>query len=193
VSNTNLHNMRDLSTRGSSTGAGFQFEFYCQNCTHTWKSRFKPYRPGQLTALFGMFSSFLPGKVHLASRGVHAFADAHSRSAYDAALADAMQVAHTEFNVCPQCDEGVCNECWDGRKQQCNDCVAKYGAGGAATAAAATSAAGPKCPNCQTTSDGGRFCAECGFDMASTHKSCPGCGAMVGRQARFCTDCGHGF
>jgi predicted amidophosphoribosyltransferase len=40
---------------------------------------------------------------------------------------------------------------------------------------------------------GGRFCAECGFDMASTHKSCPGCGTMCARAARFCPDCGHGF
>jgi membrane protease subunit (stomatin/prohibitin family) len=49
------------------------------------------------------------------------------------------------------------------------------------------------CPNCRTPSSGGRFCGECGFDMASTHKSCPGCGTMVLRQARFCTDCGHSF
>ena len=52
---------------------------------------------------------------------------------------------------------------------------------------------GMYCPNCQTASQGGRFCHECGFDMASTHKSCPGCGATMPRQARFCTDCGHGF
>ena len=49
------------------------------------------------------------------------------------------------------------------------------------------------CPNCQTPSQGGRFCHECGFDMASTHKSCPGCGSVMPRAARFCTDCGHGF
>jgi hypothetical protein len=57
----------------------------------------------------------------------------------------------------------------------------------------AVEAAAVVCPNCQTPSQGGRFCHECGFDMASTHKSCPACGATMMRQARFCTDCGHGF
>ena len=57
----------------------------------------------------------------------------------------------------------------------------------------APAAVGPVCPNCQVLSEGGRFCHECGFDMASTHKSCPGCGTTVSRQARFCPDCGHGF
>ena len=58
---------------------------------------------------------------------------------------------------------------------------------------AATAAATLACPNCQTPSQGGRFCHECGFDMASTHKSCPACGVTMMRQARFCTDCGHAF
>jgi membrane protease subunit (stomatin/prohibitin family) len=54
-------------------------------------------------------------------------------------------------------------------------------------------AAGLSCPNCRSAHGGGRFCAECGFDLASTHKSCPDCGAMATRQARYCNDCGHGF
>ncbi|MGH8796605.1 MAG: double zinc ribbon domain-containing protein, partial [Caldimonas sp.] len=80
---------------------------------------------------------------------------------------------------------------WGHSGRECASCEGK--AGGGAGEYGAEQGGGPVCPNCQTPSQGGRFCHECGFDMASTHKSCPGCGATMARQARFCTDCGHGF
>ncbi|MEF2251058.1 hypothetical protein V4D00_11565 [Ralstonia solanacearum] len=47
-SESDLHfsnNYRDLCIQ-SGTGAGFQFEFYCQCCSDTWRSPFAPYRSG---------------------------------------------------------------------------------------------------------------------------------------------------
>ena len=85
----------------------------------------------------------------------------------------------------------VGDECWREDSQQCVKCDASAAAG--AQIENSSQASGMVCPSCQTTSQGGRFCHECGFDMASTHKSCPGCGSNMPRQARFCTDCGHGF
>lgn len=41
-------NHRDLCIP-SGTGAGFQFEFYCQCCNDTWRSPFEAFRSGQVS------------------------------------------------------------------------------------------------------------------------------------------------
>ena len=95
---------------------------------------------------------------------------------------------------CDDCHKWVGRECWNERAESCTACAQRASAGPSARQGLpAPGHAGTACPNCQAPSEGGRFCHECGFDMASTHKSCPGCGALQLRAARFCTDCGHGF
>lgn len=191
-----LDNYRDLSTSGNDVSAGFQFEFACTNCSRKWKSPFKPYRLGQITGLITRFT-FLYSGAAKTGRASGNFADIGSRGARGKALAEAMQVAETKFVTCPSCLKGVCNQCFDSDADCCLPCVdnsaqksqmaqrqaVEEERGRSATA----------CPNCSTPNPGGRFCAECGFDMASTHKACPSCSAMLPRAARFCTDCGHGF
>ena len=178
---------RDLSSGSSDLGAGFQFEFYCERCGETWASPFRPYRAGQLSGWLqrlGMFSS----NLWTASRASSSIADARSRGAREAAYRDAVAEAERRFHYCGRCDKQVCDNCWDARAGACTACAAP-----AAATAASGAAREIACPNCQAPTQGGRFCAECGFDLASTHKSCPSCGVTVPRQSRFCPDCGHGF
>lgn len=185
-----LDNFRDLSNLGSDIHAGFQFEFQCGNCPRTWKSPFKPYRMGQFTGLLMRVSRIVRG-AGLAGRASYGISNAGVRGAHEEALREAQQRAQTLFTSCAACGKAVCADCFNTREGVCQPCLGT--ARQQSTAAAEPCGAALRCPNCNADHGGGRFCAECGFDMASTHKSCPGCGALCLRQARFCPDCGHGF
>ena len=200
-----LTNYRDVDKSRSEGAAGFQFEFHCGNCARTWKSAFKPYRKGQLANLIYQVAYYLGdrGSMHRASSDL---ANAGEHRARESALQVALQIAEQRYTECPQCAKAVCEYCWDERARLCESCTSKGGRsssadrggtaderGGNVAERGSVGGAGLACPNCQSAFGGGRFCAECGFDMASTHKSCPGCGTMCARAARFCPDCGHGF
>ena len=198
-----MTNYRDISTSPTETGAGFQFEFFCELTGETWRSPFKPYRKGQLSGLVARATGFLY-QLHDAGRVIGYAADAGARKAKAAALADAMEIAVHKFHQCESCNKWVCLAAWDADSGRCNTCARKGGNRNAGSYGGnayreqqhdepEAASAGPACPNCQTASQGGRFCHECGYDMASVFKSCPGCGTTLPRQARFCTDCGHGF
>ena len=191
-----LENYRDISVGGSDIGSGFQFEFFCQNCDRRWKSTFKPYRMGQLTGLLNRFS-FLFGDMRTAGRATGNFADMGSGGAKQKVLAEAMVRAESMYVECARCHKAVCGDCFDSRQNACVACLdgEREQSALAERQQAEKSAAQAqlKCPSCQGISSGGRFCSECGFDMASTHKSCPTCGAMTARASRFCGDCGHAF
>jgi hypothetical protein len=203
-----LTNYQDVSKRGASVDAGFQFDFYCGNCSRRWKSPFKPYRRGQFSGLMYKLAYFIDmhGRI---SRASNVVANAGEKRARQAALDEAIAQAEQRYFACPGCRNAVCQECWNPQTQRCESCAGKreqhagvrdapVSASGdespvAGSSSNPSSSPGLACPNCRGALGGGRFCAECGFDMASTHKSCPGCGAMCTRAARFCPDCGHGF
>lgn len=186
-----LENYRDLSRTGTDSNAGFQFEFFCEQCNRTWKSAFKPYRRGQLSALMYMVTHIFDDRGGVARAG-SGIAEAGAGRAREKALDDAREQAAGLYHVCPKCAVPVCDSCWVPRENLCEKCDRNEAQRAAGLRDSPAAVSGTACPNCGTPSSG-RFCAECGFDMASTHKSCPGCGAMCLRQARFCTDCGHGF
>lgn len=202
-----LTNYHDIGKAGSDTHAGFQFEFHCGNCSRKWKSPFEPYRRGQLAGFVYGFARYLGGRG-LLFRASSTVADAGADRARRGALERALGLAEQRYIECPACEKAVCENCWDERSKLCEPCAGKgarsptprdddqaQAQAGAAHGARAAAAVGSamKCPNCSAAIGGGRFCEECGFDMASTHKSCPGCGTLCTRAARFCTDCGHGF
>lgn len=187
-----MNNFQDISSSSSDTSAGFQFEFRCEQCGSPWKSPFVPYRSGQISGFVALISRAM-GISSKIGNATHSMANLRSTGAHEKALANAKALAAQRYHVCPDCRKTVDTACWSAGAGRCNICEqAESGAqaGGAGTAA---SSGGHACPNCQSATDGGRFCAECGYDMATTHKSCPGCGALHARQARFCTDCGHAF
>jgi hypothetical protein len=191
-----LTNYRDVSKPGSDVNAGFQFEFHCDNCPRRWASPYKPYRRGQLSGLIYKFAYFLDAHGSI-FRATDAVSDAGEKRAREAALQDAIRLAEQRYTECPGCGKAVCEDCWNPRAQRCEACQGKgepmSGGRGPSASSGGNAGAGLACPNCRAAFGGGRFCAECGFDMASTHKSCPGCGATCTRTARFCPDCGHGF
>jgi len=197
-----LTNYRDISTNPGDIGAGFQFEFICECCGETWKTPFKPYRSGQATGLFRRFGyifnefakvSVISEYLFKAGRAAGTSIDVSGSKAKVGALEEAMVLAALRYDRCRNCRTMVCANCYNESDQLCIKCERQGGVGQNAGGPSESSSGGTVCPNCQTPSQGGRFCHECGFDMASTHKSCPSCSATMPRQARFCTDCGHGF
>ena len=191
-----LENYRDVGSYGSNS-PGFQFEFHCSNCANVWKTAFKPYRKGQAAGFFSSLLMYVHGMRNL-SAATRLASDAGLQGAKKAALDEAMARADTLYSVCSKCRKAVCESCFSARDGLCQHCVIQSGgpsrAGGQGRSEdSPQQAAAMSCPNCRGAHGGGRFCAECGFDMASTHKSCPDCGVMALRQARFCNDCGHGF
>ena len=197
-----LTNYRDISPSANDVGAGFQFEFTCESCGETWKSPFRPYRAGQMSGLLRRFSFIfgefyrvgtiteMMSKVQRASGSSMQSAGSKPKQA---ALEEALALAADRYHKCSNCKSAVCDNCWNDADQLCIKCEKLAGIGRQGQGGDGASASAALCPNCQTPSQGGRFCHECGFDMASTHKSCPSCSATMPRQARFCTDCGHGF
>jgi len=192
-----MTNYRDLSTLTSDASAGFQFEFFCEVSGETWRSPFRPYRRGQLHGIIQKATYWFNG-LHSFGRAAEYAASAGYSKAKAEALGDAQELAAQRFRHCESCGKWVAHAAWDDRQGHCTDCTKKaqgrYSGGGYSESSSdAGGGGGALCPNCQTPSEGGRFCHECGFDMASAFKSCPSCGSTLPRQARFCTDCGHGF
>lgn len=193
-----LDNYSDLSKTGSATDAGFQFEFHCAHCARQWRSPFKPFRMGQFTGLLSQLAYFFEG-ARRASTSTGRLTYWRGEGARKSALADAQVQAAAIFTSCSHCEKAYCSDCFNVAEGICRPCLDEAasrspgGSAGGGSASAREGGSGPACPTCGTANVGGRFCAECGFDMASTHKSCPGCGVMCERQTRFCADCGHGF
>lgn len=190
-----MKNYKDLSKTGSDVSAGFQFEYFCQHCDFVWTSPFKPHRLGQLTGWITRLT-FLMTDLNKAGKATGALSDSGSRGAHEEALMASQAQAKRYFNACPECKKQACDNCWDDSQNLCKGCLDSQRSpqgGSAYRDDGGGHDATPRCANCQVPSTGGRFCHECGFDMASTHKGCPGCGGVMPRAARFCTDCGHGF
>lgn len=184
-----LDNYRDLSDRSKSLSAGFQFEFSCSHCKSVWRSPYRPFRTGQIAGVLMHVAEY----VRMFSRAGQIGADVSAYSgdkAHAQARDEALALARQRYTECPKCLHAYCENCMDG--SICVPCMASS-LDHAPRGTSATGAEGANCPQCQAPGLGGRFCAECGFDFAATHKSCPGCGALCQRASRFCTDCGHSF
>ncbi|MDB4932387.1 MAG: hypothetical protein JWM10_4871, partial [Myxococcaceae bacterium] len=64
-------------------------------------------------------------------------------------------------------------------------------AAGAVAGGAAAQGATVTCPHCNAQVRPGKFCAECGGNIAvAAKKNCTGCGVELGANARFCPECG---
>jgi hypothetical protein len=204
---SSLKNYRDLSVR-DGPGAGLQYEFYCKCCDFTWKSPKQTLKTARTLGFLSRLSDLagLLGNANARSLAIKAssatrFATASAGGkAAQAALEEAQAQAVRYFEACVTCGDACCDSCVVDASGQCRRCVEQgkgqtpaHGGDGYGGGAAAHGGGSTVCPNCQAAAEGGRFCHECGFDMASTHKSCPTCGSVMSRAARFCTDCGHGF
>jgi hypothetical protein len=188
-----LQNYREITAGGDDLDAGFQFEFSCAECGRVWRSPFKPYRMGQLNGVLRRVGSLFSGRI--VDAAANGLSGVGARGAKDAALAEAQALAAERYVECPACHRAVCKDCMDTRDGICTGCARRQADPHQAGSMPSGGRAMPAmtCPGCGRAHAGGRFCAECGFDMAATHKTCPGCGVLAPRQARFCVDCGHAF
>ncbi len=208
-------NYRDQCIQ-SGTGAGFQFEFYCQSCNDTWRSPFEPYRSGQASGWVQEASGFLGGLLGGAGYELNRAADGLAQAGWgtsrDAAFKRAIAAAEAHFHRCARCRNYVCDPCWDQDRGLCRRCVpdlaaevetARHaGAMDAAVEAArrAGAALGETmdvgserqlvCTGCGAETHGGRFCPQCG-QRIDVPAQCGGCGEALPAGSRFCPQCGQ--
>ena len=208
-------NHRDLCQQ-TGTGAGFQFEFYCERCNDTWRSPFEPYRSGQASGWVqrasGLVGSLLGGVGYDVDNAVQGLAQAGWGSARDTAFREAIAAAQGHFHRCARCHHYVCDSCWSIDGGLCRNCApdiasevqaARHGGTleaateqargvGAALAGRLDVAAAHQlvCPACGAEAHGGKFCPQCGHALGSP-SSCAGCHAELPAGSRFCPECGH--
>ena len=193
------------------TGAGFQFEFYCERCNDTWRSTFVPYRSAQASEWIGKVAGFLGGVFGGAGQMVDGLAQAGWGEARDGEFVKALEQAKQHFHRCAKCQSYVCDSCWNIHNGLCLRCApsAEVEIESARTQGMVEKAgerareAGQRqgerlnvvqerqlvCPQCNTETKGAKFCPECGFNVMSTRLACPSCG-IDAKGARFCPECG---
>ncbi len=196
-------NHRDLSTH-----AGFQFEFYCERCSESWRSPFDRYAAGTFGSLLGAADGLLGGLFGGARHAVHEVATAGYSKAKDGALERAVAAARGHFRRCPRCSNHYCGDCWNADEGTCTSCVPRLEAEvaalnreaklskareaayeRAAVSDAEMQARVVSCPSCHAPVGRAKFCPECGTGV-SLARSCGDCGADVPRSAKFCPECG---
>jgi hypothetical protein len=208
------NNYRDLC-RQSGTGAGFQFEFYCESCADTWRSPFDPYRSGQASSWLREAGSFLGNVLGGIGSTVNDAADGFAQAGWgtsrDAAFKRAIEVAKGHFNRCAQCHDYMCGQCWSIESGLCVRCapdiaVEVQKARHAGTFEAARDAAHEAgvaradkvdiqsdhqlmCPECGAQARGAKFCPQCGHGL-NVAAHCSGCRSEMPAGSRFCPDCG---
>lgn len=207
-------NFRDQSQQ-YGTGAGFQFDFYCESCNDTWRSPFEPYRSAQaagwLSKLSGVAGSLLGGVGGAIDDAAEGYARANWGTSRDEALRDAIGKAQAHFHRCARCSNYVCDKCWSIEQGLCSRCAPNieaevaearhagmvYQAREAARDVGIANAArvdvkGEKqlaCPGCGAATHGGKFCPECGHSLNQV-KNCGGCQSVVPAGSKFCPECG---
>lgn len=183
-----------------STDKGFQFEFDCNRCGTTYRTKFKPSVTGNVSQVLDAASSLFGGVFNrtadLGSR-VHSAA---WEKAHDEAFQEAVHELAQDFVQCPRCQSWVCKEkCWNQRKGLCKQCAPDLGVEMAA-AQSSRSVEEVWAHACMADEDRklGRenwkevltaSCPECGVALAKNTKFCPECGAKLARE-KFCPECG---
>ena len=192
-----------------STDAGFQFEFFCDNCGNGFKSSFQESTTynsrkkndalskgaGLLGGLFGGVAGDLG---HAVERGIDALGsnlDNQSpqwRQEQEQCFDDAQAEVRPHFKKCPACSMWVCDDCWNNDEGLCISCAPRESAYVAQArnqamrnnidAAAATATVWHGELETRTT-----VCPSCG-QPAGTGKFCNNCGAPLGLNK--CPNCG---
>ena len=192
-----------------STDAGFQFEFYCDNCGNGYKSTFQEsltYNArkknesvsrgaGLLGGLFGGIAGNLGNAVENGLNNLGSKYDTDSpqwRQEQEKAFDDAQAEVHSHFKKCPACSQWVCDDCWNEDEGLCISCAPRESAYVAQArnqamrnnidAAAETATVWHGKLETRTT-----VCPSCG-KPAGTGKFCNHCGEPLGLNK--CPNCG---
>lgn len=191
-----------------STDAGFQFEFYCEQCHDAWRSPFDRYAAGTAESILGAAEGLFGGIFGTARNAVGQMRNAGWSSAHDAALKKAVAAASNNFHRCPRCANHYCESCWNEDEGVCTVCVPRLDAELAAIrreakiskarevayASATVSkqdleARVVSCKDCGAAVGRGKFCPECGTPVSLT-RNCGSCEAEIPASAKFCPECG---
>ncbi|MCE1246832.1 MAG: zinc ribbon domain-containing protein [Firmicutes bacterium] len=204
-------NYHDLSQQ-YGVNAGFQFEFYCENCSDTWRTAFEGYKSQQAAEWMEKASGWFGGIVGQAANAVESMAHAGWRDARDKAFARSVEDAKRHFNRCAKCHSYVCDTCWNKKRGLCIRCapIAEIEME-SARAQGETDGATEKareigyekgkqmdaaterqlvCPSCGAQARGAKFCPECGQKLAMKNQ-CPSCMNTIDPNVKFCPECGH--
>ena len=197
-------NYNDLSTE-----AGFQFEFYCDNCGNGFKSGFhesSTYGVKKKSDMFSRGAGALGGLLGgvasdlgwAAERGLDALGskfDSQSpewRKEQERAFDEAQAEVRPYFVKCPACSRWVCRDCWNEDEGLCISCAPRESAYVAQArnqamrnnidAAVETATVWHGTLETRTTT-----CPNCG-KPAGTGKFCNFCGSPLGMNK--CPNCG---
>ncbi|RUL75424.1 zinc ribbon domain-containing protein [Dyella choica] len=210
------NNYHDLCQQ-HGTGAGFQFEFYCQCCSDTWRSPFEPYRSGQASGWMQQASGLLSGLLGSMGSQIDNAAEGLARAGWGTARDDAFRhaiaAAQAHFHRCAHCHSYVCERCWNIDSGLCQRCApdlaaeiqtAKHAgtievatqqarlAGNSAAANLDTVTSRQLvCPSCNAETRGAKFCPQCGHNLAAP-ANCRACNHTLPAGSRFCPECGQG-
>ncbi len=197
--------------KSQGVDAGFQFEFYCERCSDTWRSAFVPYRSGQASGWLGKATGMFGGALGSVGSAVEGLAEHGFGEARDEEFRKALDQAKEHFHRCAKCHSYVCNRCFNAEKGLCYNCAPDVKVeieaarsqgeiqGATEMATAEGVARGQKmdvkterqlvCPSCKAETHGAKFCPECGYKLVT-----PGvckCGAKLPAGAKFCPECGE--
>ncbi len=203
-------NYRD-SSKESGVDAGFQFEFFCEHCSDTWRSPFVQYKRGQFSGWLGKLADLVGGSAGSISNTVGGLAESGYGEAHDEAFREAIEQAKQHFHRCAKCSNYVCDRCWNSARGLCLACAPSVEAeiesskiaGEVQAASENAFEEGRKrggridvkrdrqlsCPDCGAESKGAKYCPECGAKLAKK-KFCPDCGAENVPDTKFCSECG---
>jgi membrane protease subunit (stomatin/prohibitin family) len=199
----------------TSTGQGFQFEFYCDRCGTGYRTRFRPSAIGTVTSALDAANSLFGGMFSKAVDMGERARSAAWEKAHDDAFVVAMEELKPDFIQCPRCSSWVCRKsCWNNQKGLCKECAPALGVEMAAAQASRTveeiwahsqmaeedramlkeeswrAGVRATCPECNVPLEGKvKFCPECGAKI-QTQPHCTECGAKVNPGAKFCGECG---
>jgi hypothetical protein len=208
------NNHRDYSNQYGND-AGFEFEFYCQRCSDTWRSGFEPYKAARAAGWIRRAANMAHGATSSigwdVANGVDGLVESGWHKARDASFKEAIVAAEGHFNRCGRCASYVCARCYSPDRGLCTNCAPDlaaeveaartHGMVDAATMRAREVGAGLAaevdvetqkqlvCLSCGHETHGAKFCPECGVRQ-SAPGTCDGCGSEVATGTKFCAECG---
>ena len=208
------NNYADRS-RQNGQDVGFEFEFYCQRCSETWRSGFTPYKLGKASGWLRQASELASGATGRlgwdASNAAENLSQAGWSHSRDVAFKKAITDAAGYFHRCAKCAQHVCGQCWNTARGLCFNCAPDLASNvesaratglveaamssardlGATQAAQVDVAAEHQlsCPQCRAETHGAKFCPQCGYHLGAA-VNCHSCSAIVPAGAKFCPDCG---
>lgn len=197
-----------------STDKGFQFEFHCDRCGKSFRTRFKASATGTVSSVLDAASSLFGGVLGHAADIGERVRSAGWQKARDEAFEEAWKEVAPHFFQCPRCQAWVCRDkCVNDKKGLCKECAPDLGVEMSAAqssrsveeiwAHAAMAEEDKKlgtenwretirasCPKCEAPlAVNAKFCPQCGASLKGA-AHCTECGAKLTPGAKFCPDCG---